>query len=105
MIEVLLKKSVHVETMVWDGTAERADAIKEWVGDEHADGSHSAFLLPSETVRVEEHAQLWVAHNKSWSPLPVGYRVAKELDGSGFYPLSPDGARAGYVEPAGGWPV
>lgn len=78
--------------------------IKEWLEDEYADGSDSAFLLPGELGNGQPStARLWVAHNGSWSPLPVGYRVAKELDGSGFYPLSPDGARAGYVEPAGGW--
>lgn len=104
MIELLRKKVVDVETMVWDGTPERAEEIKEWVEDQYADGSKSAFLLASEMPGTHEHAELWVAHNNSWSPLPIGYRVARELDGSGFYPLSPDGARAGYEEPAGGWP-
>jgi len=57
------------------------------------------FLLPREVSGRVEDALLWVAHNKSWSPLPVGYRVAAEIDGSGFYPLSPEGARAGYEMP------
>ncbi len=105
MIEKLKKKPVIVETILWDGTDDRAEAIKEWVADEYADGSDSAFLLPHEMARPTECAELWVAHNGSWSPLPVGYRVARELDGSGFYPLSPDGARAGYEEPANGWPA
>jgi hypothetical protein len=104
MIVKLRKKPVEVETILWDGTGERADEIKAWVGDQYADGGESAFLLPDEMPgpRVE-HAELWVAHNGSWSPLPVGYRVARELDGSGFYPLSPEGAFAGYEPPASGW--
>lgn len=99
-VEIYYKKPVSVEMMLWDGTEGRADEIKAWVDHQHADGSESAFLLPAEMSGVNEHAQLWVAHNGSWSPLPVGYRVAKEIDGSGFYPLSPEGFVAGYVAKA-----
>ncbi len=101
MIENLTKKVVTVQTMVWDGTDERAAEIKGWVA---APKMPTGFQTPDEFgVEQPGAAMLWVAHNGSWSPLPVGYRVARELDGSGFYPLSPDGARAGYEEPAGGW--
>lgn len=97
-IERLTKRRVEVETMLWDGTDEAAAAIKEWVGDRG--NGECGFLLPDEVFgRWIEEPQLWVAHNKSWSPLPVGYRVAREIDGSGFYPLSPEGAAAGYEMP------
>lgn len=96
-IEKLRKKPVEVETMLWDGTDEAVASIKAWVGSiegsEHAEG----FYTPQEAGRL--HAELHVAHNDSWSPLPIGYRVARELDGSGFYPLSPEGAAAGYEMP------
>jgi hypothetical protein len=94
-IEKLRKKPVEVETMLWDGTSDTAEAIQDWTGETSNEGE-SAFLLPDEVAGVVEHAQLYVAHNKDWCSLPVGYRVAKELDGSGFYPLSPEGAAAGY---------
>lgn len=103
MIEKLRKKPVEVETMLWDGTDERAAAIKAWVGHRMVFTPPSTiapggpcFLLPAEISGVVEHAQLFVQHNGDWCSLPVGYRVAKELDGSGFYPLSPEGAAAGY---------
>lgn len=109
-IEKLRKKPVEVETMVWDGSDEAAAAIKAWVGCRQVDVStptsgpatmdgEQLFLLTHEMSGVARHALLWVAHNHSWSPLPVGYRVARELDGSGFYPLSPEGAAAGYEMP------
>jgi hypothetical protein len=98
MIEKLRKKPVEVETMLWDGTEATAAAIKEWVGEPNNVGE-AGFLLPHEMSGVHEHARLWVAHNKDWTWLPVGYRVARELDGSGFYPLSPEGAAAGYEMP------
>jgi hypothetical protein len=105
MIEKLRKRPVEVETMLWDGTGERAAAIRAWVGwRDNLAGGDRAFLLPQERpagIGIGA-ALLWVAHNKSWSPLPVGYRVARELDGSGFYPLSPDGAAAGYEMPREG---
>lgn len=101
MIEKLLKKRVTVETMLWDGTDERAAEIKAWIG--WTPHTHEpALLLPAEITGVSDDALLWVAHNKSWSPLPVGYRVAKELDGSGWYALSPEGAAAGYEMPGEG---
>jgi len=95
MIEKLLKKRVEVETMLWDGAASTAEDVKEWVGEPNNIGE-SGFLLPHEVSGTARHAMLWVAHNSSWSPLPIGYRVARELDGSGFYPLSPEGRAAGY---------
>lgn len=101
MIETHRKKPVDVQMILWNGTADRADEIKAWVDHQYADGSDSAFLLPGEMPGDHEHAELWVAHNGSWSPLPVGYRVAKEIDGSGFYPLSPEGFAAGYVQDDG----
>jgi hypothetical protein len=111
MIEKLRKKQVEVETMLWDGTDERAAEIMAWVGHRPVDvtrlGQPGPVIVPGERAfRLPEHgtdrlarAELYVAHNNSWSWLPVGYRVAKELDGSGFYPLSPDGAAAGYEMP------
>ncbi len=100
MIEKLRKRPVEVETILWDGTEERAVEIKQWVGwARNLAGGERAFLLPREVFGDPGSARLWVAHNDSWSPLPVGYRVAKELDGSGFYPLSPEGAAAGYEMP------
>lgn len=105
-IEKLRKKPVEVETMLWDGTDEAAKAIEAWVGRREVDVSLPGG--PRETVggqpvwyppSGDRDATLYVAHNSSWSPLPVGYRVAKELDGSGFYPLSPEGAAAGYEMP------
>lgn len=97
MIEKLRKKPVEVETMLWDGTDERAVEIKAWVGSAFDD--HPAFLMPAEVTGWAAHALLWVAHNRDWCSLPVGYRVAREIDGSGWYPLSPDGAAAGYEMP------
>jgi hypothetical protein len=94
-IEKLRKKPVEVETMVWDGSATCAEDVKEWVGEPNNDGE-AGFLLPHEIFGVAQHAKLWVAHNAEWCSLPIGYRVAKELDGWGFYPLSPEGAAAGY---------
>lgn len=99
MIEKLRKKPVEVETMLWDGSATCAEDIKQWVGSPHND--EDGFMLPHEVSGVVEHAVLWVAHNKDWCSLPIGYRVARELDGSGFYPLSPGGAAAGYEMPSG----
>jgi hypothetical protein len=92
-IEKLTKKRVEVETMLWDGTDEAAAAIVEWMGWIDTADPSPAFLPRSET---SGRALIWVAHNMSWSPLPIGYRVARELDGSGFYPLSPEGRRDGY---------
>lgn len=111
-IEKLRKRPVEVETMLWDGTDEGAAAIKEWVGCRQVDVSTAdggmetmdaepAFLLPREMAGAAKDARLYVAHNRSWTPLPIGYRVARELDGSGFYPLSPEGAAAGYEMPGG----
>lgn len=96
-VEVHRKKPVEVEMMLWDGVSFTARDIQDWVGE--TPSGEWGFLTIAELAGVNEHAQLWVAHNGSWSPLPVGYRVAKELDGSGFYPLSPEGFAAGYVAP------
>lgn len=97
-IERLTKKRVEVETMLWDGTDVTALAIQEWVGPRMRDGVNYGlcFYPPAASDKM---ALLWVQHNKDWCSLPVGYRVAKELDGSGFYPLSPEGAAAGYEMP------
>lgn len=108
MIEKLTKRRVQVETILWDGTDEAAAEIMAWVGHRPVDvtrlgdlgpvriAGERAFRLPEHGTDRLARAELYVAHNNSWSWLPVGYRVAKELDGSGFYPLSPDGAAAGY---------
>jgi hypothetical protein len=107
MIEKLTKRRVEVEAMLWDGTDARGYEIKAWAGrrtivvDGHTvlageDRDDPAFVLPAEVTGSVEHALLWVAHNRDWCNLPVGYRVARELDDSGFYPLSPEGAAAGY---------
>jgi hypothetical protein len=96
-IEKLRKRPVEVETMLWDGTDERASELQEWTGKTPA--REWVFLPVYQLPSDRKHAELWVAHNSSWTPLPVGYRVAKELDGSGFYPLSPEGAAAGYEMP------
>lgn len=107
MIEKLTKRRVQVETMLWDGTDERAAEIQAWVGYQQVDVSvpgsppemvdgGPGFEMPDEPG---EQAMLYVAYNSSWSPLPAGYRVAREIDGSGFYPLSPEGAAAGYEMP------
>jgi hypothetical protein len=85
-VEIYRKRSVKVEMMLWDGTDAAVRDMKSWIGS-------SSFVAADEPG---EHARLWVAHNSSWSLLPIGYRVAKELDGSGFYPLSPEGFEAGY---------
>lgn len=115
MIEKLRKRQVEVETILWDGTDEAAADIQAWVGHRPVDvtrlGQPGPVIVPGERAfRLPEHgtdrlarAELYVAHNSSWSWLPVGYRVAKELDGSGFYPLSPDGAAAGYHLDDGPW--
>jgi hypothetical protein len=113
-IEKLRKRPVEVETMLWDGTDEAAAAIQAWVGAREVDVSTLAdrpasvrvagepgFQPPGSWFNPGTTARLYVAHNGSWSPLPVGYRVARELDGSGFYPLSPEGAAAGYEMPGG----
>jgi hypothetical protein len=110
MIEKLTKRRVQVETMLWDGTDERGYLIKAWVGRRtilvdgvaalaNEEREDPAFVLPAEMTGWAAHALLWVAHNRDWCSLPVGYRVARELDGSGFYPLSPEGAVAGYEMP------
>lgn len=94
-IEEHARKRVQMRMMLWDGTPKRADEIRRWVGDDR-------FCTPDQLSGVNEHAQLWVGHNQAWVPLPVGQRVVQEIDGSGFYPLSPDGFEAGYetVAPA-----
>lgn len=112
MIEKLRKKPVEVETMLWDGTDKRRDAIVAWV-DKGPGAGDRGFTTPELAAHDagvvylpepgDEDAWLWVAHNKRWTPLPIGYRVAREIDGTGFYPLSPEGARAGYETPDGGW--
>lgn len=99
MIEKLRKRPVEVETILWDGSVYRANGIKAWVG-RTPTSDEPAFLTAAEVFGAADHAMLYVAHNNSWSPLPVGYRVARELDGSGFYPLSPEGAAAGYETPS-----
>lgn len=98
-IETHRKKPVDVQMMLWDGDPFTARDIQDWVGEAPSD--QWAFLTVEELAGVNEHAQLWVAHNGSWTSLPVGYRVAKEIDGSGFYPLSPEGFAAGYVQATG----
>ncbi|MCW6003895.1 hypothetical protein K1W54_04765 [Micromonospora sp. CPCC 205371] len=104
MIEVLRKKPLTVETMLWDGTPECAAAIKAWVGNRTtADGKpvdECRFLLPEDITGTWHAAHLYVDHQLAWSPLPVGHRVAKEGDGRGFYPLSPEAVAATY-EPVG----
>lgn len=89
------KKPVEVEMMLWDGTDEAVTAIKGWVGFVEGGGWAPVFYAPGESDRAD--ALLYVAHNGDWCTLPVGYRVARELDGSGFYPLSPEGFTTGYV--------
>lgn len=103
-IETFRKRPVQIQAMLWDGTDERAAAIKSWVGRIHPNTTGSGFLLPSEEAGFgpDSQAHLWVAHNLAWTPLPIGHRVVAELDGSGFYPLSPEGLAAGYAIPGNG---
>lgn len=94
-VEVHQKKPVEVEMILWDGTDERLAEIQAWVADSpRPDHEPHAFIKDYEGC-----VELYVAHNRDWCHIPVGYRVAKELDGSGFYPLSPEGFAAGYVAP------
>jgi hypothetical protein len=90
-VERFRKKPIVVETMLWDGTQAAADAISEWCGGNVLDwwtGPSGALI-----------ARLWVAHQDGWAPLPVGHRVAREADGNGFYPISPQAIAETY-EPA-----
>jgi hypothetical protein len=102
-VEVLRKRPLTVETMLWDGTQGRAATIKAWVGNRvTADGEvldECRFLLPEDITGTWEHAHLYVDHQQTWTPLPVGHRIAREADDRGFYPLSPEAVAQTY-EPA-----
>lgn len=104
-IEVLRKLPLTVKTMLWDGTPRRAAAIKIWVGNRvTSDGDEvdeCRFLLPQDITGSWEHAHLYVDHQQTWTPLPVGHRIAREHDGRGFYPLSPEAVAEAY-EPVNG---
>lgn len=95
-IETFRKKPITVDTMLWDGTPKRAEAIKAWVGQVPGSGSTFGFLPPGQYDDEHVYARLWVAHNRDCAPLPIGHRVVAEIDGSGYYPLSPEGLSAGY---------
>lgn len=99
-VERWQKKPVTAEMVLWDGTPERAEFLKEWTADCSPGGP--GFLLPDEMFGVHEHARLWVAHQRTWTWVPVGHRVVKEQDGDGFYPLSPGGHAAAYERPTDG---
>jgi hypothetical protein len=100
MIELLRKKPLTVETMLWDGGLERAAVIKAWVGNRHTAAGEQVdecrFLLPEDITGTWKDAHLYVDHQQTWTPLPVGHRIAREADGRGFYPLSPEVVEATY---------
>lgn len=100
MIEHYRRRPFIQATMLWDGTPDRADALKAWVGT--APNGTPGFLPAAEACAALHvdipHALLWVAHSSQWIDLPVGHRVVAELDGSGHYPLSPEGLRAGFED-------
>lgn len=83
--------------MLWDGTDERRQQIKAWVG--VRDNGECRFLTPDEIAGVARHCLLWVDHSTTWVRVPVGHRVVAENDGNGFYPISPEAVAATW-EPA-----
>lgn len=98
-VEIHRKKPVEVEMMLWDGEPETSDAIGAWTGAYDNHGAPFTRWKPPMPSSATMTGLLYVDHNRSNAPIPVGYRVAKEIDGSGFYPLSPEGFAAGYVAP------
>lgn len=96
-IEIFRKKPITVETMLWDGTPERAEQIKQWVG--RKDTGEYRFLLPEELPSTSiDDAHVWNEQEHGWIPCPVGHRIVKDPFGD-LYPVSPEGI-AGFYEPA-----
>jgi hypothetical protein len=92
-VETFRRISTTVDTMLWDGTPERARHIKAWVG--YLDSGEPKFLLPSEATGVWEHAHVWNDQEGDWFPAPVGHRVVRGRLGE-FYSISPDAIKATY---------
>lgn len=93
MIEKFRKVPIEVETILWDGTPERAQQIKEWVG--KRDTHEPRFLLPEDITGVWNEANVWNDQEHCWIPCPVGHRVVKGLLGE-FYPISPEAVEKTY---------
>lgn len=85
-VEVFRKKPVEVETILWDGTPERAEEIRAWTSESH----HGApmFLLPEDVQDDWDEARVFNDQEGCWIPCPVGHRVVKGRLGE-FYPISP----------------
>jgi hypothetical protein len=86
LIERFRKRPIVVETILWDGTPERAEEIRNWIGD-GLEGE-SLFLAPEEMSGVNEHARVWNDQEHCWIPVPLGHRVVKGALGE-LYPISP----------------
>lgn len=101
-IQEFPKLSATALMIQWDGTPERAQEIKEWTGKYSrpflgAVHTTDVFKTDAEmSTPDEDGAWLWVAHQSSMSAIPKGHWIVREQDGSGFYPLSPEGHRLGY---------
>jgi hypothetical protein len=100
VIQSFPKKAAVVDMVQWTGTPESAAELKEWTRNGSTtldtDGDGEGFYEGRELSFSPPDARLWVAHQRSWEPLPLGHWVAKELDGNGFYPISPEVLKGGY---------
>lgn len=92
-VERYRRISTAVDTILWDGTPERARHIKAWTG-RRADGVRR-FLLPSDSAGQWEQAHVWNEQERDWFPVPVGHRIVRGRLGE-FYAVSPDAIQATY---------
>lgn len=97
-IQTFRKRPLTVETMLWDGTPERAQQIKTWVG--LALSNEPGFLDVHELAGVNHNARLWNSQERCWLPVPVGHRVVKGALGE-FHPIGPAAVAETYelIEP------
>lgn len=81
-VETYRRRPTTVEMLLWDGTKERADQIREWVGvipdDEH---------LWACMITAGKDGSLWNSQEMCWIPLPIGHRVVRGALGE-FHPIS-----------------
>lgn len=92
-VEQFRRRPTTVDTILWDGTPERARHIKAWTG-RRADGVRR-FLLPSDSAGQWEQAHVWNEQERDWFPVPVGHRIVRGRLGE-FYAVSPDAIQATY---------